>query len=104
MLNHRTSDPVAFEPDYLKIQPGHMVVFPATYKVTTRTGIDGRALAGFPAFKSKIDEERNITFDQSGFYGTRSPCIMHQAWSCESEWMRQSFPKITAATNKSGFA
>lgn len=77
MLNRGPDGPLAFEPDYLAIQPGDTVIFRATDKSHNAASIDAMTPAGFPPFKGRIDEELHITFDRPGFYGVK--CIPHYA-------------------------
>lgn len=75
MLNRGENGSMVFEPDFLALQPGDVVKFVATQKGHNAATIDGMVPEGFAGFKGKINEELEVTFDQSGYYGIK--CSPH---------------------------
>lgn len=76
MLN-KSSDgqSMAFEPAFLKIQPGDTVRFVPTDKGHDVETISGMLPEGAQPFKGKISQEISVTFDKAGVYGYR--CAPH---------------------------
>lgn len=76
MLN-KSSDgqSMAFEPAFLKIQPGDTVRFVPTDKGHDVETIAGMLPEGAQPFKGKISQEISVTFDKAGVYGYR--CAPH---------------------------
>lgn len=76
MLN-KSSDgqSMAFEPAFLKIQPGDTVRFVPTDKGHDVETITGMLPEGAQPFKGKISQEISVTFEKSGVYGYR--CAPH---------------------------
>lgn len=66
---------MVFEPDFLKLAPGDNVKFIATHKSHNAATIDDMVPEGNPGFKGKINEEIEVMFDQTGFYGIK--CSPH---------------------------
>lgn len=75
MLNRGEAGSMVFEPDFLALQPGDTVKFVATQKGHNAASIDGMVPADYAGFKGKINEELEVTFDQSGYYGIK--CSPH---------------------------
>jgi pseudoazurin len=76
MLN-KSSDgqSMAFEPAFLKIQPGDTVRFVPADKGHDVETIAGMLPEGAQPFKSKISESISVTFEKAGVYGYR--CAPH---------------------------
>lgn len=76
MLN-KSSDgqSMAFEPAFLKIQPGDTVRFIPADKGHDVETIPGMLPEGAQPFKGKISQEISVTFDKAGVYGYR--CLPH---------------------------
>jgi pseudoazurin len=76
MLN-KSSDgqSMAFEPAFLKIQPGDTVRFVPTDKGHDVETVAGMLPEGAQPFKGKISQEISVTFDKAGVYGYR--CAPH---------------------------
>jgi pseudoazurin len=76
MLN-KSSDgqSMAFEPAFLKIQPGDTVRFVPTDKGHDVETVAGMLPEGAQPFKGKISQEISVTFDRVGVYGYR--CAPH---------------------------
>ncbi|MGE0753305.1 MAG: pseudoazurin [Variibacter sp.] len=66
---------MAFEPAFLKVQPGDTVRFVPTDKGHDAQSIDGMLPAGAEAFKGKMSQEVAVTFKIPGVYGFR--CSPH---------------------------
>lgn len=77
MLNRGTSGSMVFEPDFLAIKPGDSIKFIATQKSHNAASIDDMIPEGATPFKGKIDEELEVKFDKTGYYGIK--CIPHYA-------------------------
>lgn len=77
MLNRGTSGSMVFEPDFLAIKPGDSVKFIATQKSHNAASINDMIPEGAMPFKGKIDEELEVKFDKTGYYGIK--CIPHYA-------------------------
>lgn len=76
MLN-KSSDgqSMAFEPAFLKIQPGDTVKFVPTDKGHDVETIAGMLPEGAQPFKGKISQQISVTFEKPGVYGYR--CAPH---------------------------
>jgi len=68
---------MVFKPAVLRVQPGDTVKFVATDRGHNAVSIKDMAPDGAVAFKGKINEEIEITFDVPGTYGY--VCQPHQA-------------------------
>ncbi len=77
MLNKGAKGVMVFEPDFLKIAPGDTVKFIPTDKGHNVETIKGMLPDGAVPFKSKINEEFDVTFDVEGVYGVK--CLPHYA-------------------------
>lgn len=75
MLNRGPTGSMVFEPDYLAVQPGDTVKFIATHKSHNAASIPELTPENAPTFKGKINEEIEVTFDNSGVYGIQ--CVPH---------------------------
>ncbi|MGV1873525.1 pseudoazurin [Agrobacterium rosae] len=75
MLNQGEKGSMVFEPDFLALKPGDTVKFIATNKSHNAATIDGMVPEGATGFKGKINEEIEVSFDHSGFYGIK--CSPH---------------------------
>ncbi|MGH6761999.1 MAG: pseudoazurin [Phyllobacterium sp.] len=75
MLNRGAAGSMAFEPDYVELQPGDSVKFRVGHKSHNAASIDGMVPEGYAGFKGQINEEIEVTFDQPGFYGVK--CSPH---------------------------
>lgn len=77
MLNKGEEGSMVFEPAFLAVQPGDTVVFLPTDKGHNAQSIKGMFPEGFEPFKSKMNKEISVTFDQEGVYGVK--CTPHYA-------------------------
>lgn len=68
---------MVFEPAYLEIEPGDTVTFLATDASHNSEIIAGMLPEGAEGWKSRINEELTVTFDQEGVYGYK--CLPHYA-------------------------
>ena len=75
MLNRGEAGMMVFEPAYLEVAPGDTVTFVPTDKGHNAESIDGMTPDGAEAFKSKMNKEVSVTFDQEGVYGYK--CMPH---------------------------
>jgi pseudoazurin len=75
MLNRGEKGSMVFEPDFLEIAPGDRVRFVPTHKSHNAATIDGMIPEGVEGFKSRINDEFETGFEQSGFYGIK--CSPH---------------------------
>ncbi|MGV3548505.1 pseudoazurin [Rhizobium sp.] len=75
MLNRSDRGPMVFVPDFVAIEPGDSVKFVIGHKSHNAASIDGMVPDGYAGFKGKINEEIEVKFDQSGFYGIK--CLPH---------------------------
>jgi pseudoazurin len=66
---------MAFDPPFLKIQPGDTVKFVATDKGHDAESIPSMVPEGATPFKGKISQDISVTFDKPGLYGYR--CVPH---------------------------
>lgn len=65
-----------FKPGVLRVQPGDSVKFVATDRGHNAQSIDGMIPDGAEAFRSRVNEEIEVTFDVEGTYGY--VCLPHQ--------------------------
>ncbi|NER61425.1 pseudoazurin [Pseudomonas sp. MAFF212428] len=77
MLNRGAAGSMVYEPDYLRIAPGDTVKFIATQSGHNAASVPGLLPAGAQAFKGKINQEIEQTFNVPGLYGIQ--CIPHLA-------------------------
>jgi pseudoazurin len=77
MLNRGDAGPMVFEPSFIRIEPGDTVKFLATDPSHNAESIPGMLPEGAEAFKGKINEEIEVTFDVEGVYGIK--CLPHYA-------------------------
>jgi pseudoazurin len=77
MLNKGEAGTMVFEPAFVQVQPGDTVTFVPTDKGHNVETIKDMLPEGAEAFKSKINEEFTVTFDQAGVYGIK--CTPHYA-------------------------
>lgn len=77
MLNRNEAGSMVYAPTYMKIAPGDTVKFLATRPGHNAASIDGMAPEGAEPFKSKINEEIEVTFTVPGIYGIK--CTPHYA-------------------------
>lgn len=77
MLNRGAGGAMVYEPDYLKIAPGDTVKFLPTQSGHNAASITELLPAGAEAFKSKINQPLEQTFNVPGLYGIQ--CIPHVA-------------------------
>lgn len=75
MLNRNATAPMAFEPDYLVIQPGDTVRFLATDRGHNAATIASMTPDGGQKFIGKIDEEIAMTLQAPGLWGIK--CSPH---------------------------
>lgn len=66
---------MAFDPPFLKIQPGDTVKFVAVDKGHDAESIPGMLPDGATPFKGKMSQDISVTFDKPGLYGYR--CVPH---------------------------
>lgn len=77
MLNRSDAGTMVFEPAFLQIAPGDTVRFLASTKGHNVETIPKMIPDGADAFKGKINEEIEVTFENEGLYGLR--CKPHFA-------------------------
>ncbi|SDF66108.1 pseudoazurin [Celeribacter baekdonensis] len=77
MLNKSDNGTMVFEPDLVQIAPGDTVKFIPTDKAHNAESVDGMIPAGAEAFKGKINQELDVTFDAEGVYAVK--CNPHFA-------------------------
>ena len=77
MLNKGEAGNMVFEPGFLKIAKGDTVKFIAKDKSHNAEAIPEMIPEGVEAFKGKINQEIDVTFDTEGLYGVR--CKPHFA-------------------------
>lgn len=77
MLNKGEAGTMVFEPAFVQIAPGDTVKFVATDKSHNAESILEMMPEGAEAFKGKINEEIEVTFDVEGLYGVK--CTPHFA-------------------------
>ncbi len=69
MLNGNATGGMAFEPDFLSLNPGDTVKFLATQRGHNAATIKDFLPEGATPFKGKINQEIEVTFTEEGFYG-----------------------------------
>ncbi len=62
---------MAFDPPFLKVQPGDTVRFIPTDKGHDAESIPGMVPDGAESFKGKLSQELTVTFQKPGIYGYR---------------------------------
>ena len=78
MLNKSPDGQVmAFDPPFLKVQPGDTVRFVPTDKGHDAESIPGMVPDGATPFKGQISQEVSVKFDKPGLYGYE--CLPHYA-------------------------
>ena len=77
MLNRNEQGSMIYEPQFLRIAPGDSVKFLPTQPGHNAATIDGMLPEGTIPFKSKINEEFEVTFEIPGTYGIK--CSPHFA-------------------------
>ena len=77
MLNKGEAGAMVFEPAYVQAQPGDVVKFLPTDKGHNVEDIDGMLPEGVEGFKTKFNEEFELTVGQEGLYGIK--CTPHYA-------------------------
>jgi pseudoazurin len=75
MLNKGDTGVMVFEPAYVKAQPGDVIRFVPTDKSHNAESIDGMLPDGAESFRSKLNEEFDLTVEQEGVYGVK--CTPH---------------------------
>lgn len=75
MLNGNATGGMAFEPDFLRLQPGDRVKFIATQRGHNAASISGFLPQTATPFKGKMNEEIEVSFSETGFYGIK--CTPH---------------------------
>ncbi len=78
MLNKgEDGENMVFEPSHVRLEPGDSIKFIATDKSHNAESIEGSIPEGAESFKSKINEELEVTFDEEGYYAVK--CLPHFA-------------------------
>lgn len=77
MLNRGDAGTMVFEPDFLHIAPGDTVKFVPVDPAHNAESIPEMMPEGAEAFKGKINQEIEVTFDVEGVYGIK--CLPHYA-------------------------
>lgn len=77
MLNRGEAGPMVFEPDFIKAEPGDVIRFLPTDKSHNVEAIKDMLPPGVEVFKSKINEEYELTVTEPGLYGVK--CTPHTA-------------------------
>ena len=77
MLNKGESGMMVFEPAYIRAEPGDVVRFVPTDKSHNAESIKDILPEGVEAFKSKINDEFELTVTVPGLYGVK--CTPHYA-------------------------
>ena len=75
MLNKGEAGAMVFEPGFLRVAPGDTVKFIAIDRGHNAETVPDMIPEGSKAFKGKINEEIEVTFDTEGFYGVK--CLPH---------------------------
>lgn len=75
MLNSNHTGVMAFEPDYLHIQPGDTVHFVASDPTHNAMTIPGLWPEGAKTIRTPMSQDADVTFEQTGFYGIK--CLPH---------------------------
>ena len=80
MLNKSSDNPretMVYEPAVLVIQPGDTVKFLSTAKGHNAQSAKGMAPEGAEKFKTRLNQDAEVTFDVPGVYGIQ--CLPHYA-------------------------
>lgn len=77
MMNKGEAGAMVFEPAFVKAQPGDVVRFIPTDKGHNVEDIDGMLPDGVEGFKTKFNEEFDLTVEAEGIYGIK--CTPHYA-------------------------
>ena len=77
MKNKGEAGAMVFEPAFVKAQPGDVVKFIPADKGHNVESIDGMLPDGVEEFKTKFNEEFDLTLDAEGLYGVK--CTPHYA-------------------------
>ncbi|APX22407.1 MULTISPECIES: pseudoazurin [Salipiger] len=77
MMNKGEAGAMVFEPAYVKAQPGDVVKFIPTDRGHNVEDIDGMLPEGVEGFKTKFNEEFDLTVKEEGVYGIK--CTPHYA-------------------------
>ena len=75
MLNRNDTGGMIFEPDYLELRPGDRIRFLATHPSHNAASMPEMLPENAQPFKGQINEEIEVEFTESGFYGIK--CIPH---------------------------
>lgn len=75
MLNRGEDGMMVYEPAFVQAQPGDTIRFLPTDKGHNVESIDGMLPDGFEAFKTRFNEEFELTVDAEGLYGVK--CTPH---------------------------
>lgn len=77
MLNRNDQGSMIYEPQFLRIAPGDSIKFLPTQPGHNAATIEGMLPEGAEPFRSKINQEFEVTFDVPGTYGIK--CSPHFA-------------------------
>lgn len=77
MLNRGEAGVMVFEPAFVKAEPGDVIRFVPEDKGHNVESIDGMLPDGVESFKTKFNEEFELTVDAEGVYGVK--CTPHYA-------------------------
>jgi pseudoazurin len=77
MLNRGAAGPMVYEPDFLHIKPGDTVKFLNASASHNAATMEGMIPEGYAGFRGQVNEEIEVTLDQTGFYGIK--CSPHVA-------------------------
>lgn len=77
MLNKGEAGMMVFEPDYIRAEPGDVIRFVPTDKSHNAESIKEILPEGVETFKSKINDEFELTVTEPGLYGVK--CTPHYA-------------------------
>ena len=77
MLNRGDSGPMVYEPAFLQIAPGDTVRFLSSQPGHNAASIDGMLPEGAQAFRSRLNQDFDLTLDVPGHYGIK--CSPHYA-------------------------
>ena len=77
MLNKGEEGAMVFEPAFVKAQPGDVVKFVPVDKGHNVEAIGGMLPEGVEGFKTKFNEEFDLTVEAEGVYGVK--CTPHYA-------------------------
>ncbi|WP_288925725.1 pseudoazurin [uncultured Maritimibacter sp.] len=75
MLNKGDDGAMVFQPAFVQAQPGDVIHFVATDKGHNVESIEGMLPEGVEAFKTKFNEDFEMTVDAEGVYGVK--CTPH---------------------------